>query len=88
MPESVVRNIMYQVIQGLSFMHKHGESFNCILFVSAMCKMFPADNLCLHFLWACNIVVFVLRLVCNKCRCGNLISSVMPLVISAYITRW
>ncbi|KAK7100797.1 serine/threonine-protein kinase ICK-like isoform X3 [Littorina saxatilis] len=24
LPESVIRNIMYQVIQGLSFMHKHG----------------------------------------------------------------
>lgn len=24
LPESVVRNIMYQVLQGLSFMHKHG----------------------------------------------------------------
>ena len=25
-PESVIRNIMYQVLQGLSFMHKHGMS--------------------------------------------------------------
>ena len=25
-PESVIRNIMYQVLQGLSFMHKHGTS--------------------------------------------------------------
>ena len=25
-PESTVRNIMYQILQGLAFMHKHGES--------------------------------------------------------------
>lgn len=24
-PESVVRNIIYQVLQGLAFMHKHGR---------------------------------------------------------------
>jgi len=25
-PESVIRNVIYQVLQGLAFMHKHGES--------------------------------------------------------------
>jgi len=25
MPEPMIRNITYQVLQGLSFMHKHGE---------------------------------------------------------------
>ena len=25
-PESMIRNIIYQVLQGLAFIHKHGES--------------------------------------------------------------
>lgn len=28
-PESVVRNISFQILQGLSFIHKHGRSQGC-----------------------------------------------------------
>jgi hypothetical protein len=30
MPEATVRNIMYQIFQGLAFMHKHGFFHRCV----------------------------------------------------------
>lgn len=31
-PESAVRNIMFQILQGLAFIHKHGRSvYSCMM---------------------------------------------------------
>lgn len=31
-PESAIRNIMYQILQGLAFIHKHGRCFTVLCF--------------------------------------------------------
>ncbi|XP_030877481.1 serine/threonine-protein kinase ICK-like [Leptonychotes weddellii] len=31
-PESAIRNIMYQILQGLAFIHKHGRWFGVLCF--------------------------------------------------------
>ena len=54
-PESIVRNIVYQVLQGLVFMHKHGESTEC------MSDMNKNNSSCMH---GNNNLVWHLRTAC------------------------
>lgn len=47
-PEATVRNIMYQILQGLAFIHKHGKlCFSCEYFELEW------DNLSVRFLFVC-----------------------------------
>lgn len=53
-PESAVRNIMFQILQGLAFIHKHGGSvYSCMVQHKLLHSVFV-----LHYLWcSCNCCV-------------------------------
>lgn len=52
-PESVIRNISYQILQGLSFIHKHGR---CCVFLLCYCKRRQMVKYCkIRDGWTLNI---------------------------------
>lgn len=77
-PESVIRNITFQILQGLSFIHKHGRLLYQNSDIFCLTKLNGSMGVRLHLHFLLTIMIFVLiALTQNDRMCESLSNQVL-----------